>query len=162
MEQLYREFCPRGVEFFTVYTREPHPGENYPHHTSYEQKLRHAADCRQQDGIAVPVIVDSINGEVHRAYGLLPNMVYIIDRRGRIFYRSQWTLHQEIRASLGELVLMESARARGERLRLVYSERLGLREAYEGTFERVLRRAGPQAMADYQRLLGRAKPTPSP
>ncbi|MBI2303309.1 MAG: hypothetical protein HYU86_00990 [Chloroflexi bacterium] len=56
MEQFYREFRPQGVEFFTICTRDPHPGENYPHQASYEQEQRHAADCRQQEGIALPII----------------------------------------------------------------------------------------------------------
>ncbi|MBI2918269.1 MAG: hypothetical protein HYY01_09760 [Chloroflexi bacterium] len=156
LEQLHREFGPQGVRFFTVYTREPHPAENYPHHTSYEQKLRHAAHCRQQDGITMPIIVDSLDGEIHRAYGTLPNMVYIIDRRGRIFFRSQWTQHREIREALEELILIEQARARGERLRPVYSERLGLREDYPDAHQRVFRRAGPQATADFERQSGKA------
>jgi hypothetical protein len=48
---LYEDFADR-VQFVSVYVREAHPGENYPHHTSEEQKMRHARDWAEQ-GAAV-------------------------------------------------------------------------------------------------------------
>ncbi len=46
MEPLAAEYAPRGYRFVFVYTREAHPGEHYPHHTSVEQKLAHARVLR--------------------------------------------------------------------------------------------------------------------
>ena len=35
-------FATPGVNCVFVYTREAHPGANYPHHSSFEHKLDHA------------------------------------------------------------------------------------------------------------------------
>lgn len=45
MEEVADRFAERGVGSIFVYTHEAHPGENYPHHTSMEQKSRHAEPC---------------------------------------------------------------------------------------------------------------------
>ena len=39
MEQLAKGYADR-VHFLFIYTREAHPGELIPHHTSFEQKVR--------------------------------------------------------------------------------------------------------------------------
>ena len=54
LNRLYAQYRDKGFEFLTIYVREPHPGENYPAHQSWEQKLQYARDCRAQDGIARP------------------------------------------------------------------------------------------------------------
>lgn len=40
LQALRAEFEPKGFRFFVVYTRECHPAENYPQHSSYEDKVR--------------------------------------------------------------------------------------------------------------------------
>ncbi|MDE3076957.1 MAG: hypothetical protein KGJ86_16190, partial [Chloroflexota bacterium] len=51
LNELNARFREKGFQFFTIYVREPHPGENYHEHHSWEQKLSYARDCREQDGI---------------------------------------------------------------------------------------------------------------
>ncbi|MGM0577390.1 MAG: hypothetical protein ACQEXJ_16825 [Myxococcota bacterium] len=43
--------------------------------------------------------VDDLAGTVHRAYGGLPNMTFVL-YRGRIVYRSDWTEERSLRAAL--------------------------------------------------------------
>lgn len=50
--KLYNDFRDR-LQFVFVYVREAHPGENYPHHTSYDQKMRQARDWVELDKITV-------------------------------------------------------------------------------------------------------------
>jgi hypothetical protein len=107
LNQLYRRYRDQGFEFFTVYVREPHPGENYGAHESWEQKVKFAHDCREKDGIETPILVDDLDGTVHRCYGSMPNMVYIIDKNGRIAYKAMWTDHEEITSVMGNLVLAD-------------------------------------------------------
>src|SRR5213592_1136480 len=45
--QLQTEFEGKGVSFFLLYTRESHPAENYPAHSSFEQKLAYARDLKR-------------------------------------------------------------------------------------------------------------------
>ena len=42
------------------------------------------------------VLIDGLHGEMHKAYGELPNMVYIIDPDGKIIYRSDWAFPKKI------------------------------------------------------------------
>src|SRR5262249_39187171 len=91
---LSRRYRQHGFEFFTIYVREPHPGEHYGPHRSLEQKFRFAQDCRKQDGIQTPILIDDLEGTVHRSYGSMPNMIYIIVKNGRIAYKTMWSHHE--------------------------------------------------------------------
>jgi hypothetical protein len=59
---MAREFGPKGVEFVFLYTREAHPGENYPAHKSFEQKLAHARTFRTELKVERPILVDDLTG----------------------------------------------------------------------------------------------------
>ena len=51
MNALADKYAPRGVGSFFLYTGEAHPGENYPHLESMEQKLNHARALRDERGM---------------------------------------------------------------------------------------------------------------
>ena len=152
MNVLYTEFRDQGFEFFTVYVREPHPAEHYGAHSSWNQKVRYARDCRAQDGIQTPVLVDDLVGSVHRLYGTLPNMIFVIDLDGRIAYKAMWTDHAELRVVLENLVAAQKLRAQGLRLKPSYSEKINYIPAdyAGGVRDRVFERAGPGAAADHR------------
>jgi hypothetical protein len=139
-----------------VYVREPHPGEHYGPHQTFEQKLRYATDCCVQDDIRTRVVVDDLDGTMHRAYGMLPNMIYILDREGRVVYKAMWTDHDDLAAALANLVWGEEQQARGIRVKPSYVERqVYVPGTYgEGIRERVFERAGPQASRDYEAMFG--------
>lgn len=160
LNELYRRYRDKGFEFLTVYVREPHPGEHYPHHTSWEQKLRYARQCREEDGIETTLLVDDLEGTVHRAYGTLPNMVYIVDKDGKIAYKAMWTDHQEIEQVLENLVMADELRAQGVRLKPSYTEKITYihAEYAGGVREKVFNRAGPKAWRDYQEVFGAKTP----
>ena len=69
----------------------PHPGEHLPAHRSLQDK--HAAARRLRDELAIkrPVLVDDLEGTVHAAYGLMPNMSWVLGRGGTILYKAMWT-----------------------------------------------------------------------
>jgi hypothetical protein len=160
LNELYRRYRDQGFEFFTIYVREPHPGENYGPHRDFEQKLKSARDCCEQDGIQNPMLVDDLEGTVHRCYGSMPNMIYIIDKNGRIAYKAMWTDHEEIAAVLSNFVLVDELQAQGVRVKPSYTERINYIPAqYAGGLrEKVFDRAGPKAWADYQKVFaGRPK-----
>ena len=60
-----------------IYTREAHPGENVPCHDSFERKLASAKLLAEEAGIRRDILVDDLEGTVHRAYGLMPNLSLI-------------------------------------------------------------------------------------
>ncbi len=156
MNELYTRFRGKGVESLTIYVREPHPGEHYTQHTSWEQKIEYALDCRAQDGILNPLVVDDIEGTVHRAYGVMPNMVYIVDKGGKVAYKAMWTDHAEIEAVLENLALADELQAQGVRLKASFTEKINYIPAiYDPDLrERVFGRAGPKSWEDYRRAFG--------
>jgi hypothetical protein len=152
LNQLYERYREKGFEFLTIYVREPHPGENYGAHKTWEQKLKFARDCREQDGVRTKLLVDDLQGTVHRTYGTLPNMIYIIDKSGRIAYKSMWTDHEEIASVLSNLVLADELVLKGVRVKPSYTEKINYipAEYAGGLREKVFNRAGPKAWEDYR------------
>jgi peroxiredoxin len=104
IKELAEEFSGRGVQFLFVYTREAHPGEYIPAHESIEEKAEAAHLLRTEETIEFPILVDELNGKVHKKYGTLPNPTFIIDRSGRIAYRSLSSRAQILGEALEELI----------------------------------------------------------
>lgn len=71
--------------------REAHPGERIPQPRSFDEKLAHARAYLERDAIAWPVVVDDLDGTLHRALGRMPDAAYVIDRGGRIAGRVLWS-----------------------------------------------------------------------
>jgi peroxiredoxin len=147
--QLQQDFAGRGVAFFLLYTRESHPAENYPAHSSLEQKIACARDLQRLEQVEFPVIVDHLDGRIHRAYGVWPNALFVIHKDGRLMFRSNMANHRELRNYLKALLAAERAAAEGKVLHLQYSERVVPQEADQATHRRVYERAGPKAFEDY-------------
>jgi hypothetical protein len=60
-------------------------------HESLEAKLTTARLLRDVTEIRRQILVDDVEGTAHRAYGLLPNVNWVIGRGGLIVYKSDWT-----------------------------------------------------------------------
>ena len=148
---LYRRHREQGFQFLIVYAREAHPGENFPHHQSLAQKIAHAKKLRELEKIhEIPIIADDIHGSTHLAYGLLPNMIYLIDREGTIVYKSDWTDAQEIGGMCASLVRRDQMKANGVPIiRRGVSERLHWIAMDPVQRESVYRRSGEKAIQDY-------------
>lgn len=147
--QLNQEFDNRGVSFFLLYTRESHPAENYAAHTSFEQKLACARDLQRLENVQFPIIVDHLDGGIHRALGVWPNALFVIHKDGRLIFRSNMANDRELRQFLQDLLAAEKAAAEGQVTHLQYSERLLPHVADQETHRRVYERAGPKAFEDY-------------
>ena len=91
MNAIANRFSEQGVGSIFLYTDEAHPGENYPHLTSMEQKFRHARDLRDQLGVTRPILVDALDGACHQAYGSMDNMSWIFNKAGIPIYKSDWS-----------------------------------------------------------------------
>ncbi|HEX9453364.1 MAG TPA: TlpA disulfide reductase family protein [Candidatus Binatia bacterium] len=149
VNQLQDDFRDRQVAFLLLYTRESHPAENYYAHTSFEQKLAYASDLKRLENVSFPVMVDHLDGRIHRAYGLWPNALFVIHKDGRLIFRSNMANHRELRQFLDDLVAADKAAAEGKVLHLQYSERVIAHEADQATHHRVYARAGAKAFEDY-------------
>ena len=150
LTRLYENYRAKGFDFFIIYVREAHPGENFPHHASFEHKLTHASKLRELEKVSLPVLVDDISGSTHKAYGLLPNMVYLINRDGIIVYKSDWTDAHELEGMCESLVRLDDMQARQVPIiRKGVSERLHWIPMDPAHRERIYRRSGEKAIRDY-------------
>jgi peroxiredoxin len=104
LRSLAHEFSQAEVQFLLIYVREAHPGADLPPHNTIEDKLRAALMLREQERIDFPVLVDHLGGEIHRKYGALPNSSFIVDKSGRIAYRSLASHAPSMGAALEELL----------------------------------------------------------
>ncbi|HEX7230801.1 MAG TPA: redoxin domain-containing protein [Candidatus Binatia bacterium] len=147
--RLHAEFDSEGIFFFLLYTRESHPAENFSAHQSFEQKLAYARELQRLENVKFSIIVDHLDGRIHRAYGVWPNALFVIHKDGRLIFRSNMANHLELREFLNDLLAAENARAEGKVTHLGYSERLVPHEADQVTHYRVYARAGAKAFEDY-------------
>ena len=133
-----------------MYVREAHPGEAYASQTSAEQKLRHARDMVKRWKIERPMLVDDLDGTVHRAYGSLPNMTYIVSTAGTVIYRASWTDARSIRLALDQLVYERGLRSAGTRITPFYVEGTPQRPNDSATFlDGLINDIGPRAVEEY-------------
>ena len=139
----------KTVSFFLLYTRESHPAENYSAHITFEQKLSYARDLQRLEDVRFPIIVDHLDGRIHRAYGVWPNALFVIHKDGRLIFRSNMASDRELRQFLDDLLAAEKAAAEGQVTHLQYSERVLPHVADQATHRRVYERAGPKAFEDY-------------
>ena len=70
------------------------------------------------------ILVDEMDSRVQRAYGDLPNMAYVISKRGLVVYKASWTKADEIGSLLRNLRDAEAARAQGKQVQSSYTEKL--------------------------------------
>ena len=134
-----------------MYTREAHPGEIVGPHTAFGDKLASARLLRDQVGIRRPILVDDLAGTAHHAYGLLPNMSWVIARGGRIIYKSDWTSAANIEAFLTRY---EAGRGRTPETGGVgpyLTEQVEFRDLDREAFYQRLHRNGRRAYDEFKR-----------
>lgn len=156
LEKLWHQYRDRGFEFFILYVREAHPGEKVPHHASFQQKVGHASRYRDEENISLPILVDNLEGQLHKEYGLLPNMIYVINKQGIIVYKSDWTDADELTDLFENMIRWEEAKEQGQPFRLSYGERLRIVQEDPGVRKRVYERAGQKALEDYKKATGKS------
>ena len=115
VESLQEKYQGEDVVFFVVYSKEPHAGETshfkkYAQHETYEHKKKYAAELVAEFGMKVPVLIDDLDEGVVHAFGRMPNMTFIVDKEGKIAYKSDWMEAARIEELLDEL-LAEQAEA---------------------------------------------------
>jgi hypothetical protein len=79
------------ARFLVLYVREAHPGERTDAHQAWQDKRDAAARLETEWGEWREVWVDDLEGTAHRMLGALPVMMYVLDSRGRIALRANWS-----------------------------------------------------------------------
>lgn len=137
MNQLAQQFP--DFEFVTLYVREAHPGNKLPEHHTMQEKQAFAEKLRDTESENRTILLDSVDGAMHRALGAMPNTLYIMDADGVIIFRSDWNHIPAVREVLTKLALGETVQRHDYNFRPVQPK----------TLFRVLLRSGVDAVVDF-------------
>ena len=151
MEALAARYAGRAVRSAFIYTREAHPGENFDFHSSMDDKRANARAFKEHSDIKRQILLDSLDGGAHRAYGTAPNMTWIIGRGGFVFYKAAWTAVKDVEEALINAVDFQENRIKNEWVPF-YSERAAWSYRAPDKFKEGLEMAGPKAVGDYAAL----------
>jgi len=154
MNAIADRYAAQSVGSIFLYTHEAHPGENYPHLTSMAQKFRHAHALHDLLQVARPILVDSLDGACHRAYGSMPNMSWIFTQTGLPVYKADWTDARSVESAVEYLLNISERRRTGEKLVPFRVERLDFRNQDRLTFYKGLERNGPKAVKEFREAFG--------
>lgn len=111
--------------------------------------MSHAQAFADAYSLSRPMLIDDLDGPLHHAYGLLPNMTYIINPRAQIAFRSNWTDAYTVENALEYLFREGENRREGVRSAPFYAELLGHRAIDRPAFMEGLLRAGPKAVEEF-------------
>jgi alkyl hydroperoxide reductase subunit AhpC len=131
MEKLYRTYKDRAT-FVMVYVRDAHPTDGWRMESndrvgavtaqprSYEQRVEVAQKCGQVLNLGFPMLVDTIDDAVGARYSGMPGRLYLIDRQGKVAFKSGRGPYlfkpAELEQSLILLLQEDAARAPGARV----------------------------------------------
>ena len=99
VEKLYRMYKDRAT-FAMVYVREAHPTDGWSMESndrvgvslaqprSYEERVAVAQTCGKRLDLGLPMLVDTIDDAVGARYSGMPSRLYLIDREGKVAYKS--------------------------------------------------------------------------
>jgi Iodothyronine deiodinase len=114
MNELVNAYKTRDdVQFLLIYTREPHsrqplgPEFNFitiSQPKSYEERVEYASTCQKKRNLDIPILVDTMDDNVQKAYGGLPNNVVIVGPDGKVAARKAWNDALFIELELRKLV----------------------------------------------------------
>ena len=99
LNRLYREYRDR-VAFYVVYIQEAHPIDAWQLDDNLDddvlvattktddERYKVAGVCVTKLNIELPAVVDGADNRIERAYTGWPDRLYVIDRDGRVAYKS--------------------------------------------------------------------------
>lgn len=154
MDALAARVAEHNIGAVFVYTHEAHPGEYFPHLTSMEQKFKHAVALRDVYGVQRPILLDTLDGACHRAFGSMPNMTWIFNRSGVPIYKSDWTDSHSVADAIDYVLNVGQRRRQGARLVPFRVERLDYRASDRDGFYSGLERSGPKAVREFGAVFG--------
>ena len=99
MEALYARYRERAA-VFVVYVQEAHASDGWalpmnadagivvPQPTTDRERAAVASTCMLRLSLSIPALLDDLANSTDRAYSALPDRLYLVDRDGRVAYRS--------------------------------------------------------------------------
>lgn len=93
--------------------------------------------------------MDDYEGTLHRAYGCLPNMSFLLDRSGRVVYKANWTDPRTIELACEQVLFELDGRAQRHRLTPYTVEWAPQRRSERAPFMDGLLANGPTAVREF-------------
>jgi hypothetical protein len=103
---VYRDYGPKGVKFYFIYKSLAHPelAGDYVQPFTLDERLAHARQAGKQLGATIPWLVDAMDNRLKHALGDRPNSEFVIDPKGKIVRKRDWSHPGEVRKDLEKLV----------------------------------------------------------
>ncbi len=138
LEQRYGD----RVRFVLVNVREAHPGNAIEQPQSIEDKLEHARLLQSTSGVTWPVLVDDLDGSLHRLVDAKPNSLHLFDAGGTLIFRALFATDDAAERAIAAAAAGETpTKTSGTQL-------MGPMLKSAGYIDEVLRSAGRRAYLD--------------
>lgn len=98
-DRLLDKYTGQPVDLMVIYGKELHPGDgrkfkHYPDPKSEYEKRAYAQEFAQLTKL--PVLVDGLDDATLKAYGCVPNGVYVFDKDDNLVFRGTWADSRKI------------------------------------------------------------------
>jgi hypothetical protein len=105
VETVYRDYAPKGVQFYYVYKRLAHPEFNgYIDPHTLEERLMHVREAGRSLGSEITWLADTMASDLKHALGDHPNPEFVVDPDGVIIAARQWSDPDALREDLENAV----------------------------------------------------------
>ena len=105
LEAIYRDYKNKNVQFLIIYKSIVHPGTNGVIDAfTKEERLKQLALAKKRLGTTVPIVSDSLHGDIVKALKSAPNAEFVVDPEGKLVYRKYWHDPAALRTFLEERV----------------------------------------------------------
>ena len=105
METIYRDYAPKGVNFYYIYKTLAHPElDGYIEPFTLEERLMHVKEAQRTLGSEITWISDTMSNDLKHALGDSPNSEFVVDPAGMIVRMRAWSRPDELRRDLEQLV----------------------------------------------------------
>ncbi len=92
LESLQRKYKGKGVQLFTIYTREAEGQWQAASDFDRSERakgLRFAYGLQTHKRMLVPLLIDDLQDSTFKAYGQAPSALFVIDKEGKIAFKSE-------------------------------------------------------------------------
>ena len=113
MDKIAKDFKAKGVEFFMLYTKEPHAGQEMgkfdfskkKETTDHKERVDYALEMMKAYSQVRPILIDTFGEKCLQNVigGRMPNSLIVVDRQGKVALWQEWSNVKALRAKLEEM-----------------------------------------------------------
>ena len=103
MEALNKAYAGKGISFYWVLSREPHPGfYGFTQTDSLEMRQEYVRLADAELSIQMPWIIDDMDNTMQKTYGRRPNSEFIVSSDGTLLESTEWADPDKLKEWLEE------------------------------------------------------------